>query len=112
MRWKVLSLKHGPPAEGEVRRERTTPHASRRPPESGREATSTVPSQWTVTHLIDQAVETIVVARERTVVLPNSRDAGSEVVEFGPLSEPDDGSDPLGIGGDRRLPLQRDTLAK
>ena len=49
----------------------------------------------------DQAVETVVVARQRGLA---RRDAGSQVVEFGPLSKPDYGPDPLESGGDRRLP--------
>ena len=67
-----------------------------------REATSTVPSQCTVKH--DQAVETVVVARERGLA---RRDAGGEVVEKGPRTEPDDGPDPLDIGVDRRTPKRR-----
>lgn len=57
----------------------------------------------------DQAVETVVVARQRGLA---RRDAGGEVVEKGPRTEPDDGPDPLNIGVDRRLPLRRDAIAQ
>jgi len=57
----------------------------------------------------DEAVETVIVARERALAC---RDVGSKIVEKGPRSEPDDGSHPLSIGLDSLLPSQLDTAAE